>query len=498
MRRRCHASRMTALAGRLHRDERGFVLVFLALAIPALLGLVGLAVEGARFMALDTQLAAMADASALAAANRLDRSPDAIGNARLAAAALINRPSLADRGIAPRRLRLRFARDLADLQTSPTFSLGDSEGETAVYVEATTGDETLTASFLSVVGARVPVIRRRAIAQSQYYACDVTPAVLCHPNPDGFVAGARPGRQYLPRYDGTRNTGSLALLDRPDAVDGRQTLRTFASDAPAHCHSDGVRLRTNLSVSEFDEAVGIRFDVYQGRTGPVLPDLAAYPPAPNVIKGRHLNTCGSPPDAGSVNPPYGLPRDTAYQGLALKGMWDQGAGDWKSAPALGGLGVQFATALDEYLAWNHADKAPDFRGRLASAATRYDAYLAELGLTRATETRPVDTRSYGPAMATMPTGGPAGQPQKENPAPICYAGNRPATEARRRILYLALADCQAFPLERAAATLSRRVGKFFLTEPSERGATLLEFVAMLRPTDDDGKLRHVVQLVSTD
>lgn len=490
--------RRTARASRLHHDERGFVLVFLALAIPALLGLVGLAIEGARFMALDTQLAAMADASALAAANRLDRSPDAIANARLAAAALTNQPSLADRSLEPRRLRLRFASNLADLQRSPTFSLGDAEADIAAYVEATTGEETLTASFLSVVGARVPSIRRRAIAESQYYACDVTPALLCHPNPDAFIASARPGRQYLLRYDGTKNTGSIALLDRPDAIDGRQALQMFASDAPAHCYMDGVRLRTNLSVSEFDEAVGIRFDIYQGRTGPVPPDLALYPPAPSVVKGRHLDTCGSPPDAGSVNPPFGLPRDTAYQGLALKGVWDQGGGDWKSAPALGSLGAQFATALDEYLAWNHADKPPDFRGRLASAATRYDAYLAELGLNRATETKAVDTRSYGPAMATMPTGGPAGQPQKENAAPICYAGNRPATQARRRILYLALADCHAFPLERAATTLSRRVGKFFLTEPSERGAALLEFVTILRPTDDDGKFRHVVQLVATD
>ena len=70
--------------------------------------------------------------------------------------------------------------------------------------------------------------------------------------------------------------------------------------------------------------------------------------------------------------------------------------------------------------------------------------------------------------------------------------------ARRRIVSLTIADCGAFPEAATAANLSRRVGKFFLTDPSDLGATLVEFVQMLRPTDDDGKLRHVVQLVATE
>ena len=207
-----------------------------------------------------------------------------------------------------------------------------------------------------------------------------------------------------------------------------------------------------------------------------------------------------PSAGGDIDPPYTIPRDTAYAGLVLSGFWNQGAGDWKVAPPVGGTGLNLGTALDEYIAWNHADKGPEFRDRLRSAPTRYDLYLAELGLTRETETVPVDTRSLGPA-DTMPTGGPATGPlslSREHAAPFCYAGARPALQARRRILYLSIANCAAFPLAATAENLSRAVGKFFLTEPSELGAALVEFVDMVRPTASDGKLRHVVQLVTGD
>lgn len=485
-------------ARRFAQDEHGFVLVFFAVCIPALLGLVGLAIDGARLMALDTQLAAIADAGAIAAATQLDRSPAAIRNARAAANALTNRPTLADGGTAGMRSSFRFAQHLADLRRNPSFSLGEPAAESANFVEVTTADSSLTTSFLQLVGARSVPIRRRAVAESQYYACDVTPAILCQPDPQSFVAKAKPGRQFLLRYDGGKAAGSIALLDRPDAVDGRSTLRNFASDAPGFCYAEGVRLRTNLSPIEFDDAIGIRFDRYRSRTGPVPPDLAVFPPAPNVLKGRYYDTCQSEPQVYSFVPPFGLPRDSAYQGFRPSGFWDQGIGDWKTAPQIGGSGGQFTSALNEYIGWNHNDKAADFQDRLRNSRTRYELYLRELGLTPRSDATPVDTKSLGRSVATMPSGGPNTSPQKESAVPICYAGGRPAVQARRRILYLAIADCGAFPDAATAENLSRRVGKFFLTEPSELGVTLLEFVNFVQPADDDGKLRHVVQLVTTD
>ena len=481
-----------SLAGRFSEDEGGFVLVFYAICIPALLALAGLVLDGGRLMNLDAQTAAFADAAALAAAARLDQSEGAIPAARAAARALGNRPRLAEVG--GDRLTFRFAADLRDL-ASPTYTLPDAAGAQAAYVEVTTAEASLTGSLLALVGARAAPVRRRAIAESRYYACDVTPLLLCHPDPAAFASSARPGRQYLLRMDGNRLAGSIALLDRPELAGDRQSLRDLAGDGPAFCYADGVRLRTAVAPTEFDDAVNVRFDRYRGRTGPIAPDLATFPPAPNVVQGRAYQSCASPLDAYSTTPPFALPRDAAFRGLVPTGPWDKGAGDWRTAPPLTGLGAR--TALDEYVFWNHGDKAPEFQSRLREARTRWDLYLQELGLNADREDVPVETRGYA-ASATMPTGGPATSQMRERPTPICYTGTRPATQARRRILYLAVADCGAFPAAARAATLSRQVAKFFLTEPSDTGTVLVEFVGLLTPTRDDGKFRHVVQLVRAE
>jgi len=492
------AGRLRGFGRGFRRDESGFVLVFLAVAVPALIGLVALALDGVRFLTLDTELAQMADAAALAAASRLDRSTGAIPRAREAALALTNGPA-PDRPGA--RLRFRFAAGLDPLRGSATYTLSDDAGAEAAFVEVTTAETSLTVSLLQIVGVRATPIRRRAIAESQHYACDVTPLVLCQADPGAFVATARPGRQYLLRMDGNLVDGSVALLDRPDSTGARDAMRDLASDEPAFCYADAVRLRTNVAPLEFDEAVNVRFDRYAGRTGPIPADIAFYPPAPNVIQGRHLDTCQSVPQGGEIWPPYSLPRDQAYRGITLSGLWNQGATDWRTSPAIGGTGVPFATALDEYLAWNHADKGPVVQDRLRSAPTRYDLYLRELGLTRETDTSPVDTRGLGPARATMPTGGPSAGSlalRRENAIPVCYPGSRPAVQARRRLLYLSVADCGAFPATATAARLSQQVAKVFLTEPVDAGAMLVEFVGMMKPTADDGKLRHIVQLVGAE
>lgn len=480
------------------RGEDGFVLVFAAVCIPALLGLVGLAIDGARLMTFDTQLAAAADAGALAAASQLDWTDGAMERAREAAAGLMNRTSFAERNRAMPRLKLRFAASLADLHADPGFTLPEEEAAQAAFVEVTTAEYTLAASVLQFVGRPV---RRRAVAEARYVACDVTPMVLCHADPERFARTARPGRQYLLRMDGNVTDGSVALLDRPDDRTTRTTLRTVASNGPAFCYGDGVALRRNLAAPDLDDAMNIRFDRYFNGTAEVASDLAAFPPAPSVIQGRHLNACTSPPTGGSVNPPYHLPRDQAYRTVRPGAAYDQGLGDWPITPAYGGIGESsVGKALDEYILWNHSDKDRGFQDRLRAAPTRYDIYLRELGLTRETEGQPVNTAGNALAGRTMPTGGPLTGPYafvRENPAPLCYGGTRAATDARRRILYMAVADCRAFPEAARAESLSRHVGKFFLTEPANGGALLVELVEMLTPRRDDGKLRPSVRLVET-
>ena len=476
--------------------------MFVAVALPALLGLVGLALDGGRLFTLDSQLAGIADSAALAAAARLDRSPRAIVNARDAANALGNRASFASGPDARTPLTFRFAAALADLRTSPTYTLADTAGAEAAFVEVTTADRSLATSLLQLLGVRPTPIRRSAIAQAQYFACDVTPALFCHRDPEAFVAGATRGRQYRLRYDGGREDGAIRLLDPPGDAGGREGLRLLATNAPAFCHTERATLRPFLEERSFHDALNVRFDRYANRQGPIAPDLSVFPPAPTVISGRRFDSCRGPLESADFNPPYSLPRDSAFRDLRRPSSFDSGGGDWKVSAAYGGSGATTAaTALDEYLYWNHSDKSILFQDSLRVSASRYEIYLKELGLTEATETEPAPTRGVTRAAATMPSGGPrvgSYSIARENAVPLCWRGAQEPAEARRRVLYLAIVDCANFGSLGGAGPLSRNIGKFFLTEPSSPGAIMVEFVNMVRPTRSDGKLRRVVRLVDVN
>lgn len=484
------------LLRRLRRDERGFTLVFFAVSLPALLGVVGLAIDFGQLYGLDTQLAGAADAAALAAASQLDRSATAIERARDAAGSLTNSASLSGKGAVG--LTFRFAATLADLKASPTFTLADANGADAAVVEVTTVRRSFTASFLQLVGANPVPLQRRAVARSRYYACDVTPLVLCQRDPERFLAGARAGRQYRLRNIPGRADGTLMALNAPGDEAGLATPRLIASNRPAFCYTEGMSPVTAVSPQQFDDAINLRFDRYVNAAGPIAPDLAVFPPAPSVVKGQRYNSCSSPPNAADFNPPYHLPRDSAFRSVNSETPYDLGTGDWKTTPAYGGSASRAAFALDEYVEWNHGDKSPLFQGSLQTSATRYEIFLKELGLTEASQRQPAPAANA--LAATFPTGGPRlgdFRTLSENPEPRCYRGSEPANDARRRIVHAAIADCTdgAF---REPDKLSLRIGTFFVTEPANGGAVFMEFQGLLRPDGNDGKLRHVVQLIEAD
>ena len=485
----------------LRRDEQGFTLVFFAVALPVLLGLVGLAIDVGQLYALDTQLAASADAAALSAANRLDRSDGAIEAARQSAEALSDGARIA--GIRTVGLKFRFARTLVELRGSPTYTLADVEGAEAAFVEVTSESRSMTASFLQFVGAKPVQVQRRAIATSQYNACDVTPLLMCSRDPERFISTAAKGRQYRLRHAADRSDGSLLAFDAPGDSNGGSTPSALATNRPAFCYSNGIKVRPNIAISQFDEAIDTRFDRYVNVTGPIAPELAVFAPAPSVIKGQRYNTCFSPPNSGDFNPPYHLPRDSAFRTLTTAFAYNAGTGDWKSSVAYGGSGSSARTALEEYVYWNHSDKTPIFRGSLLSSSSRYEVYLKELGLDEARDMTPVSS-FLSSLDNTLPTGGPKVGPfrlSSEISTPRCYRGPQPANEARRRIIYAAVADCSDIENVESIGTATRMsmsVAKFFITEPARSGFVLVEFQKMLKPQSDDGKLRHIVQLIATD
>ena len=66
-------ARMDRLLRRLRHDENGSVFVFVTLTIFVMMGMVGLALDGARYFSLNSELQDLADAAALAGAGELDR-----------------------------------------------------------------------------------------------------------------------------------------------------------------------------------------------------------------------------------------------------------------------------------------------------------------------------------------------------------------------------------------------------------------------------------------
>jgi len=64
------------------------------------------------------------------------------------------------------------------------------------------------------------------------------------------------------------------------------------------------------------------------------------------------------------------------------------------------------------------------------------------------------------------------------------------------VIYLSVANCSSFPEAATAGNLSRHLSKFS-HRVSDRGAMLVEFVGMVRPTANHRKLHHAVQLVDT-
>ena len=120
------------------------------------------------------------------------------------------------------------------------------------------------ARALRLVGARARPIRRSAVAESQYYACDVTPALLCHPDPAVFAAAAP---DYWARVG--KSAAQIAVSDfvksrlrrvhaaaGPDALPANIVTNYSAVDAnalpsPAAAEARS-RVRRELGVGETD------------------------------------------------------------------------------------------------------------------------------------------------------------------------------------------------------------------------------------------------------
>ena len=151
-----------------------------------IIGVSVLALDGSRYMSLQTQLQNGADALALAGAAELDRTPTAIERATRAINRLVTNSSLfgseSDRNV--RVARINFLRTLPPRDSDPILPGNRTSDPTlAAFVEVTVEPIRLRTILPASIfgGSNVLTAGAQAVAGFDQVVCDFTPIFVCNP-----------------------------------------------------------------------------------------------------------------------------------------------------------------------------------------------------------------------------------------------------------------------------------------------------------------------------
>ena len=460
-------------------DTSGIILPYVTLLLVVIVGMAVLALDGARFMSLQTQLQNGADSLALAGAAELDRLPDAEDRAIHAIRSLLANSTLFD-------ANSNKNVQIAGIQFFSRLPLTDD----APLSQGTAAPDPTRARFVSVTvkpvtlptilpaglfgGSNAVTTGASAVAGFDQVVCQFMPLFVCNPyEMDGMTyeqatealqaAAADPTiRRRLIRlhqYRGANeySAGDYGFLDSPSLGRSESSLiDALGTVRPTACFlQSGVNFRPGF-VASAREGFNVRFDIYEGAMSSNKNDIN-YRPSPNVRKGYVGGSCRALP---ATNWPIGSPPNQAT-GLPLDRTWPylggrMGAGNW-----------DFST----YWQVNHSGDGrspPVVNGAPASNAnppSRYDVYRYEIN------------QGY---VADRSPGGELG-------APACYGGNELSDAPDRRILHAAVVNCQSLGLNAGARSdiPVAAFGKFFLALPLSRAQTDLyvETVDLVKPGD---------------
>jgi hypothetical protein len=463
-------------------DTQGLILPYVTMMLIVIIGVSVLALDGARYMSLQTQLQNGADALALAGAAELDRLPDARTRAIRAIDNLVANGTLfsQDRRVQVSRVEF-YSRLPADDSRPMSESMLATDGINARFVAVTMRPSTLNtllpASFFG--GANSVSAGAAAVAGFDQVVCQMAPLYVCNPHEvpgmsyeqasgvmqDAIADPVIRGRLLRLRQYGERNephvAGDYGFLEAQPGSGPDEIMEAIAVDRPRACFiQNGVNFRPG-ALPEVREAFNVRFDIYEGMMSGRQND-PSYRPSLNVRKGY---VGGGSSGACNARPgndwPIGTPPGQVT-GLPLDREWPfpggrMGNGSWN-----------FAT----YWQVNHGgdgrtplivNGSPAGNFNLPS---RYNVYRHEI------EQGYVGDRSLG----------------GESGAPACYSGGALYDVPDRRVLYAAIINCQSLGL--AGGSHSNvpvaAFAKLFLTLPLQRSQTDLyvELVGLVKPGDD--------------
>lgn len=453
---------MIGLLRRLWRDESGIILPYVTVMLVVIVGVSMLALDGARYMNLQSQMQAAADAMALAGAAELNKQ----AGARARALAAID--NLAVNGLSAMGITTPVAHQaLQFYETLPnTDDLAMSSGtlatsdETAFYVSVTAQPVTiptiLPVRFLNPSG--VNSITAGATAVGGYLhntICGMPPVFICNPY-EGMGVSLHDAfndktilRRQLRLLNGYGGPGQFGYLIPPDGCNGASCLSDWISRTnPVSCYRDsGVDLNTG-NMASVSAAFNVRLDIKQGS---LTPD-PNHAPDVNVRKGSRTDgpqtnkLCTYNPVPSTDTTIKAVPDDSAFplQGGSLgNGIWN--------CPA--------------YWTANYGGTPPakcrnDAGTPTDPSWTRYDLYNYEIE-----NGSPHYVDRWSGNRATPP---PYNATTGEKGAPVCGMANGTNGVRDRRIIFAAIINCASVTIPPGGTANNIPVagfGKFFITRP---------------------------------
>lgn len=503
------------------RAEHGYAMVIILMLMPVFIWVCLLVIDIARGNSAQSDMAAAADALALAGARELDGQTDAIARAQAAMASLSNTVNFLGLDASGAHVTLHYASDggdflvrfLTDIPASDDLPIDDAYlaghvtavPQLARYAYVTVLPRSLRTFFPNPgQDARqdIPVIAR-AVAGSSAETCDIAPLFICNPlEATGqdlaavYGAGGLHGRilRMVPVTNGNSrpgNFGFMTSLTTPDMSNQstKAMAELFAGKENPTCYD--MRSVTTLSGGhDISDGLNTRFDLYANRFNI---DFQLYPPAFNVRKGY------IPKDAN--NPNYCIMvAANPVNGYAL-GFPDNAS---MTRPTSGATGSRLGSGswdITRYWLVNFggaltaAQKAGMSSFPVADPVTghilpsRYDVYRYEIenGL-----------------VSTWSRGGPGSSGRnRESGAPLCAMSKNPLPQISdtpdKRVILAAVIDCLANP--GGTGNTARPVRNFasvFLVNPldiKDMGAAKLDIEIIDLNGGTSGTLRREAVLV---
>ncbi|MFN4143534.1 TadE/TadG family type IV pilus assembly protein [Aestuariivirga sp.] len=507
-------------ARELRHDVTGAVMIWSTLIMLVLIGLIALAIDGARFMNLNSNLQEIADAAALAGAKELDGREDAITRARSAAINYLkNDPQWSD--IASQEVQI-----VSDGPNRPTFfssidpDVVTEVGKEAVFIRVTTIDRSVGLAFVTT-GQQTATTAATATAKSSFSACAAIQSYMCNPfeleldyvNKGGatnWIGRVAPGSQFMliggTGADGS-SPGNWGLIDPPgtNGHNPHDQVAFWSDSSPANCSAVDVKNLiyspdTGNNSSKASPGINVRFDNpvnppkdVNNASAPIVVDgwkntngkncsntVNAVPTSASGIKFRQTDYgddglayrtyCTSQTVAKKPLGSCPLPRDRSFT---------DPTNSYKFTMVGEGANIE---DLKAYWANHHSAPYPGY-------TTRYEIYKCETDPSCSAGKFTNDSESL------------------ESSSPQCGTTG----DASRRLINVAIVDCNYWGVKGNSNTLPifTVAAEFFVTEPAitdteldgtklpeaKQGRVYAELVRTYQVNSEGSKLYHIVQLV---